>query len=174
MQIIFFSSKDSGETRTMHNKSRSIEIMMGSEKNDSNKELSESLLQNYSEGLEESRRGSEFVDNSIDLLYCHLQRISLKRGGSFADSPKWLKNEKATINSKNIDNNCFHYALTVTLKYKNIKKYLQRVSKIKPFVEQYSWNETDLPSHSKGWEKFELIISHLFLIFCLCNAILKK
>ena len=28
----FFSSKDSGETRTMHNKSRSIEIMMGSEK----------------------------------------------------------------------------------------------------------------------------------------------
>ena len=104
----FFSSKDSGETRTMHNKSRSIEIMMGSEKNDSNKELSESLLQNYSEGLEESRRGSEFVDNSIDLLYCHLQRISLKRGGSFADSPKWLKNKKATINSKNIDNNCFH------------------------------------------------------------------
>ena len=174
MQIIFFSSKDSGETRTMHNKSRSIEIMMGSEKNDSNKELSESLLQNYSEGLEESRRGSEFVDNSIDLLYCHLQRISLKRGGSFADSPKWLKNEKATINSKNIDNNCFHYALTVTLKYKNIKKYLQRVSKIKPFVEQYSWNETDLPSHSKGWEKFELIISHLFLTFCLCYEILKK
>ena len=33
MQIIFFFfSKDSGETRTMHNKSRSIEIMMGSEK----------------------------------------------------------------------------------------------------------------------------------------------
>ena len=43
MQIIFFSSKDSGETRTMHNKSRSIEIMMGSEKNDNIKELSESL-----------------------------------------------------------------------------------------------------------------------------------
>ena len=39
----FFSSKDSGETRTMHNKSRSIEIMMGSEKNDNIKELSESL-----------------------------------------------------------------------------------------------------------------------------------
>ena len=91
MQIIFFSSKDSGETRTMHSKSRSIEIMMGSEKNDNIKEPSESLLQNYQEGLEESIRESEFVDNGIDLLYCHLQRISLKRGGSFADSPKWLK-----------------------------------------------------------------------------------
>ena len=147
MQIIFFSSKDFGETRTMHNKSRSIEIMMGKEKNDNIKELSEFLLQNYQEGLEESIRGSEFVNNSIDLLYCHLQRISLKRGGSFADSPKWLKNEKATINSQNIDNNCFHYALTVALKYQNIKKYLKRISKIKPFVEQYNWKETDLPSH---------------------------
>ena len=75
----------------MHNKSRSIEIMMGNEKNDNIKELSEFLLQNYQEGLEESIRGSEFVNNSIDLLCCHLQRISLKRGGSFADSPKWLK-----------------------------------------------------------------------------------
>ena len=174
MQIIFIYSKDSRETRTMHNKNRSIEIMMGSEKNDNIKELRESLLQNYQEGLEESMRGSEFVDDSIDLLYCHLQRISLKRRGSFADFPKWLKNEKATINSKNNDNNCFHYALTVTLKYQNIKKYLQRISKIKPFVEQYNWKETDLPSHSKGWEKFELIISHLFLTFCLCYEILKK
>ena len=94
--------------------------MMGSEKNDNTKELSESLLQNYQEGLEESIRGTEFVDNSIDLLYCHLQGISLKRGGSLANSPKWLKNEKTTINSKNIDNNCFYYALTTTLKYQNI------------------------------------------------------
>ena len=76
----------------MHNKNRSIETMMGSEKNDNIKELSESLSQNYQVGLEESMRGSEFVDDSIDLLYCHLQRITLKRGGSFADSPAWLKN----------------------------------------------------------------------------------
>ena len=33
MSINFFSSKDSNETRTMHNRSHNIEIMMGSETN---------------------------------------------------------------------------------------------------------------------------------------------
>ena len=45
-------------------------------------------------------RGSEFVFDSIDLLYYHLQKIGLKRGGSYIDSPEWLKNKKATVNIK--------------------------------------------------------------------------
>ena len=35
-------------------------------------------------------RGSEFNFDSGDLLYCHLQKISLKIGGSYIDSPEWL------------------------------------------------------------------------------------
>ena len=61
MQINFISSKDSGETRTMHTKSRNIEIMVGSETNDIIEELSESPLQNYQKGLEESIRGNELI-----------------------------------------------------------------------------------------------------------------
>ena len=57
-------------------------------------------------------RGSEFVRDSIDLLYYHLQKVSLKRSGSYIDSPEWLKNKKATTNPQNNDNNCFKYALT--------------------------------------------------------------
>ena len=59
-------------------------------------------------------RGSEFIFESVNLLYYRLQRISLKRGGSYLDFPKWLK-KKATINLKNNDNNCFQYALSVAL-----------------------------------------------------------
>ena len=59
-------------------------------------------IQNYQD-REESIRGSEFVRDSIDLLYYHLQNISLKRGRSYKHSPKWLKNKKATINPKNYD-----------------------------------------------------------------------
>ena len=51
-----------------------------------------SLLQNYLKDLEESMRGSEFNFDSVDLLYYHLQKISLKRGGSYIDSPEWLNN----------------------------------------------------------------------------------
>ena len=63
----------------MHIKSRNIEIMIGSETNDIIEELSKSRLQNYQEGLRESMKGSEFVLHSVDLLYYHLQKTSLKR-----------------------------------------------------------------------------------------------
>ena len=97
MQINFISSKDSEETRTIHTKSHNIEIMMGNETDGIIEELRKSLLQNYRKDLKEPMRGSEFVRDSIDLLYYHLQKIGLKRSGSYIDSPKWLKNKKQMI-----------------------------------------------------------------------------
>ena len=108
MSINFIYSKDSDETRSMLTKSDNIETMMGSETDDIIEELIESLLQKYQGGLEESMRGRNFYFDSVDLLYYLLQKTSLSRkGSSFIDSPKWLKNKKATINPKNNDNNCF-------------------------------------------------------------------
>ena len=83
----------------MHAKSDNKEIM-SSEANDIIEKLCESLLQRYQEGLKESMRGSEFVRDSIYSLHYHIQRISLKRSGSYIDSPKWLKNKKSYNKSK--------------------------------------------------------------------------
>ena len=89
MLINFISSKDSDETRNMHSKSNNIEIMMGSETDDSMDELFKSLLQQYQEGLEESMKGNEFIFDSVNFLYYHLQKTSLKRtGSSYIDSPE--------------------------------------------------------------------------------------
>ena len=79
----------------------------------------------------------------------------MKRDGSYIDSPKWLKNKKATINPKNNDDNCFQYALTVALNHQHIRKNPQRISKIKPFVNQYNWKGIDFPPEQKDWKKFE-------------------
>ena len=98
MAINFISSD---ETRTMHTKSNNVEIMVGSEANEIIEQLFKSFLQKYREGLEESMRGSEFVYDSVDVLYYNLNRVSLSRGGSYIDFPKWLKNKKATINPQN-------------------------------------------------------------------------
>ena len=103
----FFSSKDSEETHTIYTKSRNIEIMIGNKTGEMIEKLFDSLLQNYCKNLEEPIKGREFVPDSIDLLYCHLQKVGLKRGRSYIDSPEWLKNKKATINPKNNDDNCF-------------------------------------------------------------------
>ena len=139
MSINFTSSKDSDETRTMHTKSNNMEIMVGGETNEIIMDLFESFLQKYQEGLEESMRGSEFVYDSVDLLYYNLNKVSLGRGGSYIDSPKRLKNKKATINPQNKkDDKCFQYTLTVALNHEQIKNNPERISKIKPFTDQYN------------------------------------
>ena len=82
--------------------------------------------------------------------------ISLNRGGSYIESAKWIKYKKSTINPKNNHYKCFQYAVTVALNHDKINKNPQRVSKIKPFIDQYNWNDIDFPSTSKDWKKFEL------------------
>ena len=73
--------------------------MMGNETDEVIEKLFESLLQNYQKDLEESMRGSEFNFGSVDLLYYHLQKIILKRGESYIDSPEWLNNKKSSNKS---------------------------------------------------------------------------
>ena len=71
------SSKDSNEMRTMHSNSDITEILKGNEADEIIKELFDSLLQKYNKGLEESMKGSEFVFDTVDLLYYKLRKISL-------------------------------------------------------------------------------------------------
>ena len=127
MRINFISSLDTDEFRIMHTKSNNIEIMNGTETNDIIKELFESFLRRYQEGLETKMKGSEFIFESVDLLYYSLHKISLNRGGSYIDSPSWIKNKKATINPQNKNNECFRYAITVALNHEEIKKDSQRI-----------------------------------------------
>ena len=92
----------------------------------------------------------------IVLIYCiKLDKISLNYGGSYIDSPEWLKNKKATINPKNNDNKCFQYAVTVALNYQSIKNNPERITKIMSFINQYNWRKISCPSHKKDRKKFE-------------------
>ena len=101
-------------------------------------------------------KGSDFEFDVVNLLYYDFNKTSLNRGGSYIDSPERIKDKKSTINPKNKDYKCFQYAVTVALNRDKINEHLQRVSKIKPFIDQYNWNGIDFPSTSKGWKKFEL------------------
>ena len=59
-----------------------------------------------------NERGSGFTHDSLGLLYYHLQRIDIRRGGSYIASPDWIANKKATINPKNEkDNECFKWSI---------------------------------------------------------------
>ena len=128
MEINYICSKDSEKTHTTHTKSHDIEIIIGNKTDEIIEKLFESLLQNYQKDLEEPMTGSKFVCNSINLLYYHLQKISLKRGGSYIDSQEWLKNKKATINLKNNDDLlsvCFNRCIKSSKHWKNPLKNIE-------------------------------------------------
>ena len=83
------------------------------------------LLVNFSshffqDCLETSMRGSNFIYESVQLLYYKCHKINFKRGGSYIDSPDCIKKKKTTLNLKNTDDKCFQYAVTVVLNYEEI------------------------------------------------------
>ena len=129
------SSKNYKETRDMYSVSNDIEIFRGGNTNKAIDRLFNTMLQRFQEAKETSfERGSEFIFENVDSLYYYFQKIDSNRSGLYKDSPEWLKNEKATINPKNKDNECFKYAVTAALNHNKINSHPERISKLKPFI----------------------------------------
>ena len=168
-EINFISLKTgSDETRVMYTRSDNEEFMNGSDSDQVIKLLFESFLQKYEENLQEKMKGSDFEFDGVNFLYYDFNKTRIYRGGSYMDSPKWLKDKKSTINPKSNDHKCFQYAVTLALNLNRINKHPQRISKIKHFMDQYNWKDIDFPATSKVCKKFELnneIALNIFIIW---------
>ena len=101
-------------------------------------------------------RGFDFIFNGTNYLFYDFNRVSISKVGSYIESPKWLKDKKCTVNQKNDDNKCFQYATTLALNFNKIDKHPQRISRIKPCIENYNWNDINFPATKKDWNKFEV------------------
>ena len=49
----------------------------------------------------------------------------------------------------------FQYSITATLNHQNVGNHPERISNIKPFIDQYNQEGIDFPSGIKDWKKFE-------------------
>ena len=132
-----FAKPGSNEILTMYTRSTPEEIIIGSETEEVAENLIMSILQKYQDNLQNKMKGSDFIFNGINYLYYDLNRITISKGGSYIESPKWLKDKKCTINQKNTDNKCLQYATTLALNFNNIDKY----PFIQPFIDNYNWND---------------------------------
>ena len=156
-QINFISQRrGSDETRVVHTRSVCEEFMSGSETEEIVEKLFRSLLQRYQDNLNEKMRGSDFIFNGVNYLFYDFNRVSISKGGSYIESPKWFKDKKCTVNQKNNDKKCFQYATTLALNFNKINKHPQRISRIKPFIENYNWNDINFPATKKDWNRFEV------------------
>ena len=104
--INYISSKDAEEERVMHSTSNNINFTSCNDANEVVDELFESLRSRYLRKLETSMRAKDFIFDSVQLIYYKCHKVKFKRGGSYIDSPDWIKKIKATINPKNTDDKC--------------------------------------------------------------------
>ena len=140
----------------MHVRSDNKEFMSGGDTNEIVKSLFQSFIQRYEENLQNKMKGSDFEFDGINFLYYDFNKTSIYRGGTYIDLPKWLKDKRSTINPKIKDNKCFQYAATLALNLDNIDNHPERISKIKPFIDQYNWKDIEFTPTSKDCRKFEL------------------
>ena len=126
-------------------------MFMGSDTEDVTDTLFNTILQRFQQAQETSNdKGSEFIPESVELLYYYFQKINIRRAESYIMSPDWLVNKGATINPKNQkDNKCFQWSIISGLNYNKIKeKELKKLLKFRTV-------DTDFSSYQRDWEKFE-------------------
>ena len=58
-------------------------------------------------------------------------------------SSEWLRIKKESITNEDI---CFQNSLNDSLDYQKIKKDPQKISRLKPYINQYNWKSIKLPS----------------------------
>ena len=77
----------------MHSKSDNIEIIISGETDEVIKQLFDLLKNRYWNNLE-SRKGSEVFFGYVQLLYYKCHEINPNCGGSYIDSPDYIKKTK--------------------------------------------------------------------------------
>ena len=74
------------------------------------KELFETLKNRNQNNLV-SMKGSKFVFDYVQLLYYKCHKINPNCGGSYIDSPDWIKNKRSAINPINKKEKNFYNTL---------------------------------------------------------------
>ena len=94
VEISFVSQNPgSDENRVMYTRSTPQEFMSGSETEEVAEKLFMPILQKFQDNLQNKMKDSDFIFNGINYLYYDLNRITISKGGSYIESPKWLKDK---------------------------------------------------------------------------------
>ena len=111
----------------------------------------------YEQDLLISHASSSFSYESVEELNIHFNKIDLRRGASYIDTPKWLKSKKVTINPKKAhDVYCFMHAITIALYRKELGTNPERITKkLIAYEEKVNWHDIDFPASYEDYAIFE-------------------
>ena len=71
------------------------------------------------------------------------------------DSPDWIKQKKSKLNPTKNDDQYFQCAAIIALNHEKIELHPERVSEIKPFINNYNLEEINYSSNIQDWKKLK-------------------
>ena len=89
----------------MHSKCGNIEIIITDETDQVSGKRYVSFRNRYENDLETLMKGFPFLFDYVHQLYYNCHKINSNRGGSYIDSPDWIKILKTTLNPINKKDN---------------------------------------------------------------------
>ena len=154
--INFIHTTDREKSLTFHVKSANVVIRQGSDTSDIITKLFALFFSKYEQEENILRNGSNFSFENVDMVGIHFHDIELKRGSSYIDSTKWIKNKKATIYPKILkDYYFFQYGIIAALHHQDNSNNSESITKLQPFINHYNQNDINFPAGADKWNKFE-------------------
>ena len=118
-------------------------------------ELVRSMINHMAQQVENpALRDSKFVFDMVIRMDINVHRLNLTRGSSFIPLPAWLSHKEAIINPKNLDMKCFKWAVIAALKWREIERDQQHVSKLRRY-DDLDWDRINFPVSMRDIKRFE-------------------
>ena len=98
---------------------------------------------------------SKFVFDEVLHMDVDFHRLNLTRGSSYLPRPDWLARKKAIINPKNSDVEFFKWAVIAAMRWEEIGKNPERITKLKRFENDFDWTRVGFPVSFRTIKRFE-------------------
>ena len=98
---------------------------------------------------------NKFVFDEVIGMDVDFHGLNLTRGSSYLPLPDWLARKKAIINPKNSDLECFKWAVIAAMRWEEIGKNPERITKLKRFENDFDWTRVGFPVSFRAIKRFE-------------------
>ena len=104
-----------------------------------------SMIEHMAQQVENpALRDGKFVFDRVMRMDINIHRLNLTRGSSYIPLSDWLSRKEAIINPKNLDMKCFKWAVIAALKWREMERNVQRVSKLRRY-DDLDWDGINFP-----------------------------
>ena len=100
-------------------------------------------------------RDSKFVFDGVIHMDIDFHRLNLTRGSSYVPLPDWLAHKGAIINPKNLDMECFKWAVIAAMKCEDIGDHPERISKPRRYEDEFDWDGIEFPASFRDIKRFK-------------------